>query len=269
MEDLFPRARAPTEAGEGLNPFLNPNRPPALPTTTLTASVRNTRLIPLNDLYALATGALLSDVVEFYQRRGAPYDPRAVVADVTGAIGLVHTSFTIHREVLASLPSTNLVEPAPGLRSVLEQLRGTGKQLFLVTNSPLWYVQPQLDLFVGPDWRDFFEITVASARKPAWFLPDPDRKLDPLREISAEDGSLGVGPVREVGRGKCYAGGSVGGWHLEILGSTSGSTSARLTAGTFSIGGRGDATDGLGRAEGALPRRLHLRRPGGCAAWSA
>lgn len=180
-----------------------------LPTTVLTAEQRDSRLIPLNDLYALATGALLTDVIEFFERRGAPYDPRAVVADVTAAIGHVHVSFTIHREVLASLPSTSLVEPAPGLRRVLEQLRHAGKRLFLVTNSPLWYIEPQLVQFVGPDWRELFDVTVASAKKPAWFLPDAEGALGPLREVSPADGSLGLQTVAQLERGKCYAGGSV------------------------------------------------------------
>ena len=108
------------------------------------------------------------------------------------AIGHVHTSFSIHREVLASLPSTELVRPAGGdrgLRWVLETLRASGKQLFLVTNSPLWYIEPQLTHFVGADWRGFFEFTIGSARKPAWFADG--RASAPLR-AQLPDGTLSM-----------------------------------------------------------------------------
>ena len=50
----------------------------------------------------------------------------------------VHTSFAIHKEVLDSLPSSELVQPADDLRGLLSTLREAGKQLFIVTNSPLW-----------------------------------------------------------------------------------------------------------------------------------
>lgn len=119
----------------------------------LPSPVRNARLVPLNDLYALATGSLLSDCIQFFETSAFDYEPRCVVADVMDAIGYVHTSFTIHREVLESLPSTELVEPTKGLREVLLQLLAVDKRLFIVTNSPLWYLEPQMRLFVGDDWR--------------------------------------------------------------------------------------------------------------------
>ena len=42
-------------------------------------------------------------------------------------------------QVLASLPSDELVAPAPGLRDVLTSLRDSGKRLFIVTNSSYWW----------------------------------------------------------------------------------------------------------------------------------
>ena len=46
------------------------------------------------------------------------------------AIGFVHTSFAIHNEVLASLPSSDLVQPVAEMRAVLDELRASGKALF-------------------------------------------------------------------------------------------------------------------------------------------
>lgn len=89
----------------------------------LPAPLRDARLLPLNDLYALATGSLLSDVIEFHEHVdresvSRTYNPRCVVADVMSAIADVHTSFAIHREVLESLPSQQLVEPVSDARSL-------------------------------------------------------------------------------------------------------------------------------------------------------
>ena len=73
----------------------------ALPT-----AIRDSRLLPLNDLYALSAGCLLSDVVEYHERErersGSPYEPRAVIADVLSAVKHVHASGEIHREVRAA-----------------------------------------------------------------------------------------------------------------------------------------------------------------------
>ena len=174
----------------------------------LPAAVRDARLHPLNDLYALATGSLLGDVIEHHERAygAGRYQPTCLVTDVMAAVADVHTSFAIHKEVLASLPSTELVAPAGELRDVLLQLRAAGKRLFIVTNSPLWYIEPQMELFVGRDWRQLFDAIVVSARKPRWF-DDGQLQESPLREVLA-DGTLGVGRVRQIQRGVAYAHGS-------------------------------------------------------------
>ena len=110
----------------------------------LPKAIRDHRLTHFNDLYALATASLVSDVVEFHARAGQCYEPRCVVADVLAAIGHVHSSFAIHKEVLASLPSSDLVSPVPRMRELLVGLRAAGKTLFIVSNSPLWYLEPQV-----------------------------------------------------------------------------------------------------------------------------
>jgi HAD superfamily 5'-nucleotidase-like hydrolase len=183
----------------------------------LSPTTRDVRLAPLNDLYALATGCLIGDCIEFHERTHVSaagesdfreYEPRCIVADVMEAIGHVHTSFSIHREVLDSLPTTDLVEPAPGLRDVLLELRAASKHLFIVTNSPLWYLDPQLKQFVGEDWRELFDVTVVSARKPTWFGKMDALETQPLRLVH-EDGSLGRSRVLELDKGMALCGGTV------------------------------------------------------------
>ena len=44
---------------------------------------------------------LLTDVIEYHERSGEQYEPASVVTDVMDAIGFVHTSFAIHKEVEA------------------------------------------------------------------------------------------------------------------------------------------------------------------------
>ena len=93
------------------------------------------------------------------------------------------------------------------MRGLLLRLRAANKRLFIVTNSPLWYIAPQLDLFVGEDWRSLFELVVVSARKPAWFAEGQDT-ISPLREVRA-DGTLATERVDAIQPNAVYANGCV------------------------------------------------------------
>jgi len=119
------------------------------------------------------------------------------------AIAAVHITGDIHREVLQSLPSTTMLAPAPNLRAVLQSVRDAGKNTFILTNSHLWYLEPQLKLFIGEDWRDFFDLILCAANKPAWYS-----EHTPFREVMP-DGSWSHTKLETLERGKVYAQGSI------------------------------------------------------------
>ena len=90
---------------------------------------------------------------------------------------------------------------------MLEALQGARKRLFIVTNSPYWFIAPLLEHFVGADWPQFFDVVVASAKKPSWFTASAP-SAPPLRKVMRDGRHLSTQPVARLEAGCAYAGGS-------------------------------------------------------------
>ena len=52
---------------------------------------------------------------------------------------------------------------------MLKQLKSTGKQLFLCTNSSYGYINPGMEFIVGKDWRNLFDLVLCNGNKPEFF----------------------------------------------------------------------------------------------------
>jgi hypothetical protein len=48
----------------------------------------------------------------------------------------------------------------------------SSKKLFVISNSPFWFIDAGMKHLVGDDWRDAFEIVISEAKKPSFFLED-------------------------------------------------------------------------------------------------
>jgi HAD superfamily 5'-nucleotidase-like hydrolase len=153
----------------------------------LTPSERAARLRPLNDLFSMSECALIADVVGHFTERGFPFHPASVVDDVANSIGDVHRSLDFHRTVARS-PGTYF-KPTPAMAPVLEGLRSSGKSLFLISNSPFWFVDAGMAHNFGPDWRKLFDVVIASAGKPNFYK----EKRRPFREVLLGGGGGGAG----------------------------------------------------------------------------
>jgi HAD superfamily 5'-nucleotidase-like hydrolase len=148
---------------------------------SLTPNERQKRLKPLNDLFSMAECSLVADVIETFIKDGTPYHAPSVVNDVLKVIGETHLSFEFHRAVKKN-PAKYLVD-MPGMKEVLDEMKASGKNLLLVSNSPFWFVNAGMNFILGENWREYFECVVAEAGKPS-FYTDNSR---PFREVNTED----------------------------------------------------------------------------------
>lgn len=57
-----------------------------------------------------------------------------------------------------------------------------------------------LSYLLGEDWREFFDVVVASAKKPAFFTDS----MRPFRELNEEIHTQTWGPVTQLEKGKIY-----------------------------------------------------------------
>lgn len=103
------------------------------------------------------------------------------------------------------------IYPNPEIEVLFKRLTDAGKQLFLVTNSPLRFVNCGMTLLLGNKWRDYFDVIIVQARKPRFFT-DTTR---PLRVYDEKTGAHSWDRVSKLEKGKIYQEGSA--WQLQKL----------------------------------------------------
>jgi HAD superfamily 5'-nucleotidase-like hydrolase len=170
-----------------------------------------------NDLFALSEVCLLADVVQLAVDRGIAFDASALAEDVARAISHVHISGALHDAVRGD-PATYL-HPIEGFGELLASLRSAGKELFVLTNSPVPMLETGMKYLLGDTWRDAFDVVVASARKPKFW-----RRDQPFRAVSTHGyvkWSRASG--RDLEKNRVLLGGSLAelsrltGWGSEVL----------------------------------------------------
>ncbi len=159
----------------------------------------------IDTLYALSEVALYTALVEAYERRGIALDYARLFADIRESIDEAHRDGTILDAVLGDLP--RYVRRDPELAPTLHKLRSAGKKLFVLTNSRWPYTEKMMQYLLGgamaeyPSWKNFFDIVVVAASKPAFF-----QERRPLLERDGESTRPAVFPLE---RGRVYEAGNL------------------------------------------------------------
>jgi 5'-nucleotidase len=170
----------------------------------------------IDTLFALPEAVLYQVLVEFFDHHAQPAGGQAPAApsyvqlwrDIRECIDLAHRDGSIKALVAADLKQYITRDPA--LAETLHRFRSSGKRLFVLTNSEWTYTDPVMSYLLDgvlpayPSWRNFFDIVVVSACKPAFFTEErPFVELDPA----------GMPLERKVDgafvRGRIYSGGNV------------------------------------------------------------
>ena len=68
------------------------------------------------------------------------------------------------------------IEPQPELKSIMEELRNSGRKVFLATNSHVEYTNLIMTQTMGVDWQSSFDIVCCYCLKPGFFL-NKDNKI--------------------------------------------------------------------------------------------
>jgi 5'-nucleotidase len=159
----------------------------------------------VDTLYALSEVSIYAAAVDELERAGNDVDYTRLFTDVRTCIDLAHQDGSILDKILQDLP--RYVTRDPELATTFHRLRSAGKRLFLLTNSNPNYTDAMMNFLVGtarpdyPSWRHYFEVVIAAARKPSYFVhTEPHMELLP-------DGSKQ--PAMAFERGKTYLGGNL------------------------------------------------------------
>jgi HAD superfamily 5'-nucleotidase-like hydrolase len=160
----------------------------------------------IDTLYALSEVALYTALVDAFEQRGLSIDYGKLFSDIRESIDEAHRDGTILDAVLGDLP--RFIRKDPDLAPTLHKLRSAGKKLFLLTNSRWPYTDRMMQHLLGgamseyPSWRNFFDIVVCAATKPAFFT-----EKRPLMEREGEKVRPASFPLE---RGRIYEGGNLG-----------------------------------------------------------
>ncbi|KAF8033803.1 hypothetical protein BT93_C0152 [Corymbia citriodora subsp. variegata] len=147
-------------------------------------------LVGLMDFFCFSEACLIADMVQFFVDAKLEFDACYIYEDVNRAIQHVHRSGLVHRGILSD-PPRYLVKNGEVLH-FLKMLKEKGKKLFLLTNSPFYFVdggmQFMLEEYVDcrDSWRELFDVVIAKANKPDFYTSEhPFRCYDSEKDTLA------------------------------------------------------------------------------------
>ncbi|VDN57363.1 unnamed protein product [Dracunculus medinensis] len=175
------------------------------------------RIYVLNTLFNLPETYLVACIIDYFDNN-SNYSPienrsgvqmgevlmtyRSIFLDIREAVDWVHYNSSMKEIVLNDRQKYIIKDPR--IKQFLLQIRNSGKQSFLLTNSEYFYTNGVMEYLLGDDWTSYFDITIVGARKPSWFAEGTV-----FREVDRETGSLKIGThTGPLKQGQVYSGGS-------------------------------------------------------------
>ncbi|XP_062078515.1 uncharacterized protein LOC133783015 [Humulus lupulus] len=147
-------------------------------------------LVGLMDFFCFSEACLIADIVQYFVNAKLEFDASYIYQDVNRAIQYVHQSGLMHRGILSD-PCRYLVKNGQ-LLHFLKMLREKGKKLFLLTNSPYYFVDGGMRFLLEDSvgdrdsWRELFDVVIAQANKPDFYTSEhPFRCYDPEKDTLA------------------------------------------------------------------------------------
>ncbi|XP_029992474.1 LOW QUALITY PROTEIN: 5'-nucleotidase domain-containing protein 3 [Sphaeramia orbicularis] len=154
------------------------------------------------DIFSLPEMTLLSCVNDFFMKHNIDYEPVHLYKDVKEAIRDVHVKGIMYRAVEADIDK--YICYGEQSQAVLNKLSEHGKKMFLITNSPLTFLNRGMSYIVGKDWRDLFDVVIVQADKPSFFN---DRRK-PFRRVT-DKGALLWDRIHRLEKGQIYKQGNL------------------------------------------------------------
>lgn len=147
-------------------------------------------LVGLMDFFCFSEACLIADIVQYFVDAKLEFDASYIYEDVNRAIQHVHRRGLVHRGILSD-PYRYLVKNGQVLQ-FLKMLREKGKKLFLLTNSPYYFVDGGMRFMLEgsmgytDSWRELFDVVIAQANKPDFYTSDhPFRCYDTEKDTLA------------------------------------------------------------------------------------
>ena len=129
---------------------------------------------PIDTSFSISHGVLFAHLVDLRDQNPKGYPPYEDMArDVVEMIDLLHRNDGLKGYVTERMHQFFIQDKKAPL--ALEELKRSGKKLFIVTNSDYSYSQKLLNYTINPflkdhtDWKELFDIVITFASKPRFF----------------------------------------------------------------------------------------------------
>lgn len=165
------------------------------------------------DLFCLPEISLLSSVTQFFIDNNIHFDPEYIFADIRSAIETLHRNTILHSKMVESIEDylipNSVIDAEENnstssssiyVKEFLNRLKNNGKNVFLITNSPYWFVNYGMRCLCGPEWTSLFDLVICNARKPEFFTSNNK----PFRKFSITTNSKSWEKVTNFERKKIY-----------------------------------------------------------------
>lgn len=107
------------------------------------------KMVQLADLFSVPEMCLLCNVAEFFIQNGKSYHPEILFRDIKKSISASHP--IMHSYVTKDVGK--YIDKNGNMREYFRRLVDARKQLFLVTNSPYYFVNKGMEMLAGEDWQ--------------------------------------------------------------------------------------------------------------------
>ncbi|KAF5935899.1 hypothetical protein HYC85_027028 [Camellia sinensis] len=150
-------------------------------------------LVSLMDFFCFSEACLIADIVQHFVDAKLEFDAPYVYQDVNRAIQHVHRSGLAHRGILSDSQRYPVKDVRDDelyynicllflthseLQRLLRMLKENGKKLFLLTNSPYYFVDGGMRFMLEDSlgerdsWRELFDVVIAKANKPEFYTSE-------------------------------------------------------------------------------------------------
>lgn len=138
------------------------------------------------DLFCLPEICLFACTIQYFIDKKIDFTPEYVFQDIKDAVDSIHRTSLLHKSIVQNIEDYLLpireTEKASSIyiKEFLTRLNKFKKKVFLITNSPFWFVNFGMQSLCGSDWQNLFDLVICNARKPDFFKSSsqPFRKFD-------------------------------------------------------------------------------------------
>lgn len=168
--------------------------------------LRDPRFTPIDTAFSIAHAVLFAQIVDLKDKTPDVYPEFEKIAkDIITQIDIAHRDNSLKQRVLDSLEDYIIQDPE--IVWACENLKASGKRLFVATNSDYEYTQKLLDYTFNPylkdhkHWRELFDLTITLSSKPLFFTGNQ-------KFLELDDETQHLKNIEKLQQGKIYQGGN-------------------------------------------------------------